>query len=120
MCRQLAWPSNRVVIRARPERTAGVTAQLVGVAPDAAHPRRGTPLSPLRITRKRRGKAQIHSLLEDIPASAKRGATPCWNHFGSLQKIRAASTEEIAAAPTMNHALAEKLQDYLRVLTKVD
>jgi excinuclease ABC subunit C len=70
--------------------------------------------------RKKRGKAQIHSLLDDVPGIGEARRNALLEHFGSLQKIRAASIEEIAAAPGMNHALAEKLQEYLQVLTKVE
>ncbi len=70
--------------------------------------------------RKKRGKAQTKSLLDDIPGIGEARRNALLEHFGSLQKIRAASAEEIAAAPGMNRASAEKLQEYLRVLTKVE
>jgi excinuclease ABC subunit C len=68
--------------------------------------------------RKKRGKAQIHSLLDDIPGIGEARRNALLEHFGSLQKIRAASAEEIAAVPGMNRALAEKLQEYLELLTR--
>jgi excinuclease ABC subunit C len=68
--------------------------------------------------RKRRGKAQIHSLLDDIPGVGEARRNALLEHFGSLQKIRAASAEEIAAVPGMNKVLAEKLQTYLELLTR--
>jgi excinuclease ABC subunit C len=70
--------------------------------------------------RKKRGKAQIRSLLDDIPGIGDARRNALLEHFGSLQKIRAASAEEIAEVPGMNRASAEKLQEYLNVLTKVD
>ncbi|HEX8237479.1 MAG TPA: excinuclease ABC subunit UvrC [Abditibacteriaceae bacterium] len=70
--------------------------------------------------RKKRGKAQIHSLLDDVPGIGEARRNALLEHFGSLQKIRAASAEEIAEVPGMNRASAEKLQEYLQVLTKVD
>ncbi len=70
--------------------------------------------------RKRRGKAATHSLLDDVPGIGETRRNALLNHFGSLQKIRAAGVEEIAAAPGMNLKLAEDLQKYLRVLTKVE
>ena len=70
--------------------------------------------------RKRRGKAAVHSLLDDIPGIGEARRNALLEHFGSLQKIRAASVEEIAAAPTMNGKLAEDLQKFLQVLTKFD
>ena len=70
--------------------------------------------------RKRRGKAAVHSLLDDVPGIGETRRNALLNHFGSLQKIRAAGVEEIAQAPGMNLKLAEDLQKYLRVLTKVE
>jgi len=70
--------------------------------------------------RKRRGKAAVRSLLDDIPGVGEARRNALLEHFGSLQKIRAASIEELAAAPTMNRALAEKMQEYLQVLLKVE
>ncbi len=68
--------------------------------------------------RKRRGKAQIRSLLDDVPGIGDARRNALLEHFGSLQKIRAANPEEIAAVPGMNKALAEKLQEYLELLTR--
>lgn len=68
--------------------------------------------------RKRRGKDATKSLLDDIPGIGEARRNALLTHFGSLQKIRAASVEEIAAAPTMNGALAEKLQQFLELLTR--
>jgi excinuclease ABC subunit C len=68
--------------------------------------------------RKKRGKAQIHSLLDDIPGVGEARRNALLEHFGSLQKIRAASAQEIAAVPGMNTILAEKLQEYLELLTR--
>jgi len=70
--------------------------------------------------RKRRGKAATHSLLDDIPGIGEARRNALLEQFGSLQKLRAASIEEIASAPGMTKALAEKLQQYLIVLTKVE
>jgi excinuclease ABC subunit C len=68
--------------------------------------------------RKQRGKAQIHSLLDDVPGIGEARRNALLTHFGSLQKLRAASAEEIAAVPGMNKALAEKMQSYLEILTR--
>ena len=70
--------------------------------------------------RKRRGKAATHSLLDDIPGIGEARRNALLEHFGSLQKIRAASIEELAAAPGMTRPLAEKMQEYLQVLLKVE
>ncbi len=70
--------------------------------------------------RKQRGKAATHSLLDDIPGIGEARRNALLTHFGSLQKLRAASAEEIAQVPGMNIALAEKMQEFLNVLTKID
>ncbi len=56
--------------------------------------------------RKRRGKDATKSLLDDIPGIGETRRNALLTHFGSLQKIRAASTEELAAAPGMTKPLA--------------
>jgi excinuclease ABC subunit C len=68
--------------------------------------------------RKKRGKAAVHSLLDDVPGVGDARRNALLEHFGSLQKIRAASPEEIAAVPGMNRALAEKMQEYLNLLLR--
>lgn len=70
--------------------------------------------------RKRRGKDQTRSLLDDIPGVGETRRNALLTHFGSLQKIRAASTEELAAVPGMTKPLAEKMQTYLELLTRKD
>ena len=70
--------------------------------------------------RKRRGKAQVQSLLDDVPGIGETRRNALLMHFGSLQKIRAAGVEEIAQVPGMNLKAAEDLQKYLRVLTKTE
>jgi excinuclease UvrABC nuclease subunit len=37
--------------------------------------------------RKKRGKAQIHSLLDDVPVSVKRGAMRYWNTSAVCRKF---------------------------------
>ncbi len=68
--------------------------------------------------RKKRGKAATHSLLDDIPGIGEARRNALLTHFGSLQKLRAASAEEIAAVPGMTKSLAEKMQGYLEILTR--
>ena len=68
--------------------------------------------------RKRRGKAATHSILDDIPGIGEARRNALLQHFGGLQKLRAASAEEIAQVPGMTKPLAEKLMEYLQVLTK--
>ena len=68
--------------------------------------------------RKQRGKAATHSLLDDIPGVGEARRNALLTHFGSLQKLRAAGADEIAQVPGMNLNLAEKMLEYLNVLTK--
>jgi excinuclease ABC subunit C len=68
--------------------------------------------------RKKRGKAATHSLLDDVPGIGEARRNALLTHFGSLQKLRAASAEEIAQVPGMTKPLAEKMQSYLEVLTR--
>ena len=68
--------------------------------------------------RKRRGKDATKSILDDVPGIGETRRNALLKHFGSLQKIRAASIEEIALAPGMNKAAAEKLQTYLELLLR--
>ncbi len=70
--------------------------------------------------RKRRGKDATKSILDDVPGIGEARRNALLKHFGSLQKIRAASIEEIALAPGMNKAAAEKLQTYLELLLRRD
>ena len=68
--------------------------------------------------RKRRGKDATKSILDDVPGIGEARRNALLKHFGSLQKIRAASVAEIALAPGMNKAAAEKLQTYLELLLR--
>lgn len=54
-----------------------------------------------------RGKASIHSQLEDIPGIGSKRRKALLSHFGSLKAIRAASLEELASAPGMSKPAAE-------------
>ncbi|HLV81044.1 MAG TPA: excinuclease ABC subunit UvrC [Chthonomonadaceae bacterium] len=65
-----------------------------------------------------RGKKQTHSLLEDIPGIGPKRRKALQMHFGSVSKMKAASLEELAAAPGMNARLAETLYDYLHDATR--
>ena len=68
--------------------------------------------------RKRRGKDATKSILDDVPGIGETRRNALLQHFGSLQKIRAASVEEIALAPGMNKKAAEQLQTYLELLLR--
>ncbi len=57
-----------------------------------------------------RGKASIHSQLEDIPGVGPARRKALLKAFGSLKAIRAADTETLAAVPGMNRAVAEAVR----------
>ena len=57
-----------------------------------------------------RGKASIHSQLEDIPGVGPARRKALLKAFGSLKAIRAADTEMLAAVPGMNRAAAEAVR----------
>lgn len=60
-----------------------------------------------------RGKRQTHSVLDDIPGIGPKRRKSLQLHFGSLNKIRAATVAELAAAPGMNAKAAETVYDHL-------
>jgi len=63
--------------------------------------------------RKRRGKEAVHSELDDIPGVGRKRKERLLRHFGSVEQIRSARVEEIAAVPGIHRALAETIKDYL-------
>ena len=54
-----------------------------------------------------RGKASIHSQLEDIPGVGPKRRKALLSHFGSLKAIREADMDELLAVPGMNRPAAE-------------
>ena len=63
--------------------------------------------------RKIRDKRQTGSALEEIPGVGPRRKRLLLRTFGSVEGIRRASEEELAAVPTMTKALAGKVREYL-------
>ena len=57
-----------------------------------------------------RGKASIHSRMEDIPGIGPARRRALLKAFGSLKAIRAADTDTLAAVPGMNRAAAEAVR----------
>ena len=53
-----------------------------------------------------RGKAQVHSVLDDIPGIGEVRRKGLMRYFGSVEKIKAASVEELAEADGMNENAA--------------
>ena len=64
--------------------------------------------------RELRGKGQTKSLLDDAPGIGEKRRKSLLNSFGSLDGIKAATVDELAAAPGMNRRAAEELYGFLR------
>ncbi|MBX3119981.1 MAG: excinuclease ABC subunit UvrC [Fimbriimonadaceae bacterium] len=67
----------------------------------------------LSFHRKIRDKRMQGSAIEEIPGIGPRRKRLLLRTFGSLEGIRKAKTEEIAAVPTMTQRLAEQVKEYL-------
>lgn len=67
----------------------------------------------LTFHRKVRDKRISGSALEEIPGVGPRRKRLLLRTFGSLEAVRRATAEEIAAVPTMTKSLAEKVREYL-------
>jgi excinuclease ABC subunit C len=68
----------------------------------------------LTFHRKIRDKRMNGSVLDEIPGVGPRRRRLLLRTFGSVDAIRKATKEEIAAVPTMTSAIALKIYDYLR------
>ena len=65
-----------------------------------------------------RGKASIHSQLEDIPGVGPKRRKALLNRLGSLKAIREASLEELLAVPGMTKPAAEAVLAWARTSTE--
>jgi len=63
--------------------------------------------------RRVRAEEGLRSALDEIPGIGPKRKRALLQHFGSLEGIKAASVDEIAALPGLNRALAEKVKEYL-------
>ncbi len=68
----------------------------------------------LSLHRKVRQKRASGSALEEIPGVGPRRKRLLLRTFGSLEGIRRADVDEIAAVPTMTQRLAEQVREFLR------
>ncbi len=64
--------------------------------------------------RKLRDKRFAGSALEEVPGIGPRRKRLLLRHFGSLEGMRRASVEDLAAVPTMTKRLAEQVKEYLQ------
>ena len=59
-----------------------------------------------------RGKAQIHSVLDDIEGIGPARRKGLMKRFKDVEGIRAAGVDELAEAPAMNRNAAEKVYEF--------
>lgn len=59
-----------------------------------------------------RGKAQTHSVLDDIPGVGGARRRTLMKHYGSLEALKAAEVEELAKLPSMNIRAAQAVYDF--------
>jgi hypothetical protein len=63
--------------------------------------------------RRRRTRATIRSVLDDVPGVGPKRKTALMKHFGSIKKIRAATVNELSELPGINPSLAEAIKQSL-------
>ncbi len=61
-----------------------------------------------------RSKAQVKSVLDDIPGVGPARRKALMRHFKSIEEIKAASADELAELPEMNRACAESIVEFFR------
>ena len=62
--------------------------------------------------RKLRGKRNLVSVLDHIVGIGPKRRQALWSHFGSINKIKAATVEELSMAPGMNKPAAEAVYNF--------
>ena len=67
----------------------------------------------LHYHRRLREKKALTSTLEEIPGIGPKRRQALLKHFGSLEGIRQASLEELAAVPGMSRAAAQQVKEFL-------
>lgn len=65
--------------------------------------------------RKLRGKRNLISVLDHVEGIGSKRRQELWKAFKTLDAMRAASVEELAAVEGMNHAAAQTLYDFFRL-----
>jgi len=69
--------------------------------------------SAITFHRRRRDKRTLRSVLDSIPGVGKKRKEMLLQHFGSIQKIRAATFEEVNALPGITESVAESIKSCL-------
>ncbi len=67
--------------------------------------------------RKLRSKQNLRSLLDEIPGVGPKRRKQLLAHFGSLKRVKAASVDDLAAAPGISAGLAADIRRFLRADT---
>ena len=62
----------------------------------------------------RRSKAQVKSVLDDIPGIGAKRRSELMRHFGDIEKIRNADVAELAAVTGMNERAAKEVYEFFR------
>ena len=65
--------------------------------------------------RKLRGKRNLVSVLDHVEGIGPKRRQELWKAFKTLEAMKAASVEELAAVEGMNHAAAQTLYDFFRL-----
>lgn len=65
--------------------------------------------------RKLRGKRNLVSVLDHVEGIGSKRRQELWKAFKTLDEMKAASVEELAAVESMNYTAAQKLYDFFRL-----
>lgn len=65
--------------------------------------------------RKLRGKRNLVSVLDHVEGIGSKRRQELWKAFKTLDEMKAASVEELAAVESMNYAAAQRLYDFFRL-----
>jgi excinuclease ABC subunit C len=87
---------------------ASATTHLVARVRDEAH------RFAITYHRKLREKSAVHSELDDIPGIGEVRKKALLRHFGSVEKIRLATVEELAAVKRMTAKAAEEIMNFYK------
>ena len=68
--------------------------------------------------RKLRAKRNMVSVLDHVRGIGAKRRQALWKHFGTIEKMRQASVEELAAAPGMNLPSAQAVHQFFRTVGK--
>lgn len=67
-----------------------------------------------------RDKKTLHSILDDIPNVGKKRRMSLLTHFGSVDKIKEASLEELLSIESIDRKTAESIVSYFNNSSKIE